>query len=153
VFECCDGCLLSFPGNLFVTYTLSNMIVLWNKLFIQTCFSKNGMAMRNPKKNLRKESWVRTSGTTKWDKLGQVGVRGTNGTRRRGSLDLSGTSGTRRRGSSDLRGTSGTRTRGLSTWTIPLVKNGTTRPWKSPPQYCTPSVYVPALLGALAVWI
>ena len=25
--------------------------------------------MRNPKKNLRKESWERTSGTTKWDKL------------------------------------------------------------------------------------
>ena len=32
--------------------------------------------MRNPKKNLRKESWRRTSGTTKWDKLGQVGVVG-----------------------------------------------------------------------------
>ena len=70
--------------------------------------------MRNPKKNLRKESWERTSGITKWEKLGQVGVRGRSGTRRRGSSDLSGTSGTRRRGSSDLRGTSGTRTRGLS---------------------------------------
>jgi len=34
------------------------------------------MAMRNPKKNPRKESWERTSGTTKWDKLGQVGLRG-----------------------------------------------------------------------------
>ena len=105
------------------------MIVLWRKLFIQKCFSKNGMTMRTSKKNLRKESWERTSGTTKWYKLGQVGVRGTSGTRRRGSSDLSGTSGTRRRGSSDLRGTSGTRTSGLSTWTIPLVPNGTTRPW------------------------
>ena len=42
-----------------------------------------------PIKNLRKESWERTSGTTKWDKLGQVGVCGTSGTRRRGSSDLS----------------------------------------------------------------
>jgi len=77
--------------------------------------------MRKTKKDLRKESWERTSGTTKWDKLGQVGVRGTSGTRRRGSSDLSGTSGTRRRGSSDLRGTSGTRTRCLSSSTSPLV--------------------------------
>ena len=47
--------------------------------------------MRNLKKNLRKleESWERTSGTTKWDKLGQVRVLGTSGTRRRGSSDLS----------------------------------------------------------------
>ena len=37
-------------------------------------FSKNEMTLRNPKKNLRKESWQRTSGTTKWGKLGQVGV-------------------------------------------------------------------------------
>jgi len=64
--------------------------------------------MRNPKKNLSKESWERTSVTTKWDKLGQVGIRGTSGTRRRGSSDLSGSSVTRRRGSSNLRGTSGT---------------------------------------------
>ena len=83
--------------------------------FIHKCFSKYGKVMKNPKKNLRKESWERTSGTTKWDKLGQVEVRGTSVTRRRGSSDLSGTSGTRRRGYSDLRGTSGTRTRGLST--------------------------------------
>jgi len=76
--------------------------------------------MRNPKK-IWEKSWKRTSGTTKWDKWGQVGVRGTSGTRRRGSSDLSGTSGTRRRGSSDLRGTSGTREKGLSTWTSPLV--------------------------------
>ena len=48
-----------------------------------------------PKKNLATESWERTSGPTKWDKLGQVGVRGTSGTRRRGSSDLIGTSGTR----------------------------------------------------------
>jgi len=40
------------------------------------CFSKNGMTTRNAKKNLKKESWQRTSGTTKWDKLGQVGVVG-----------------------------------------------------------------------------
>jgi len=31
---------------------------------------------QKPKKNLRKESWQRTSGTTKWDKLEQVGVVG-----------------------------------------------------------------------------
>ena len=39
-------------------------------------FSKNGITLRNPKKNLRKESWHRTSCTTKWDKLGQVVVVG-----------------------------------------------------------------------------
>ena len=58
----------------------------------------------------------RELGKDKWyNQMGQVGVRGTSGTRRRGSSDLSGTSGTMRTGSSDLRGTSGTRTRGLST--------------------------------------
>ena len=106
------GCLLSFRGNLFVIYTLSNMTVLWSKLFIQKFFSKNGMAMRNPQKISEKRVGKGQVG----DKWGQVGVLGT--------------SGTRRRGSSDLRGTRGTRTRGLSTWTIPLVLNGTTRPWK-----------------------
>jgi len=40
------------------------------------CFLKNGMTLRTPKKNLRKESWHRTSGTTEGDKLGQVGVVG-----------------------------------------------------------------------------
>ena len=40
------------------------------------CFSKNGMTLRNPKNNLGKKSWHRTSGTTKWDKLGQVGAVG-----------------------------------------------------------------------------
>ena len=34
------------------------------------------MTLRNPKKNLRKESCQRTSGTTRWDKLGQVEVVG-----------------------------------------------------------------------------
>ena len=33
------------------------------------------MTLRNPKKNLRKESWQRTSGTTKWHKLSQDGVQ------------------------------------------------------------------------------
>jgi len=32
------------------------------------------MTLRNPKKILRKESWQRTRSTTRWDKLGQVGV-------------------------------------------------------------------------------
>jgi len=99
------------------------------KTFHSNFFFEKWNGNEKPKKNLRKESWERTSGTTKWDKLGQVGVRGTSGTRRRGSSDLSRRSGTRRRGSSDLRGTSGTRTRGLSTWTSPLVPNGTTRPF------------------------
>jgi len=35
------------------------------------------MTMRTPQKNLRKGSWERTGGTAKWDRLGQVGVRGT----------------------------------------------------------------------------
>jgi len=41
--------------------------------------------MRTPKKNLRKECWERTSNTTKLDRLGQVGVRGTSGTGTEGS--------------------------------------------------------------------
>ena len=54
--------------------------------------------MRKPKKDLRKERWERTSGTTKWNRLGQVGVRGTSGTGIRGSsywvgLDETGTGG------------------------------------------------------------
>jgi len=65
----------------------------WKQTVHSKVFSKNRMVMRNPKKNLRKESWEKTSRTTKWDKLGQVGARGTNGTRRRGSSDLSWTSG------------------------------------------------------------
>jgi len=84
------------------------------KTFYSKAFFEKWNDNEKPKKNLRKESWERTSGTTKWGKLGQVGLCRTRGTRRRGSSDLSGTSGTRRRGSSDLRGTSGTRTRGLS---------------------------------------
>ena len=88
----------------------------------------------NDTENPKKKSEKRELAQDKWyNRRGQVGTswsRGTNGTRRRGSSDLSGTSRTRRRGSSDLRGTSGTKTMGLSTWTIPLVPNGTTRPWK-----------------------
>jgi len=78
------------------------------KKIIQKSSSKNGMVIRNPKKNLRKQSWERTSGTTKWDKLGQV--CGTSGTREVGLQIFSGTRWTRRRG--HFRGTSGTRTRG-----------------------------------------
>jgi len=33
------------------------------------CFLKSEMTMRNQKKNLRKGSWERTSGTAKWDRL------------------------------------------------------------------------------------
>jgi len=40
------------------------------------CFSKNGMTLRNANFFLRKESWQKTSGTAKWDKLGKVGVVG-----------------------------------------------------------------------------
>jgi len=105
------------------------MIVLWRKPFIQKFFRKMEWRWETQKKSeereLVKDKW--------YNQMGQVGTswsRGTSGTKRGGSSDLSGTSGTRRRGSWDLRGTSGTRTRGLSTWTIPLVPNGTTRPWK-----------------------
>jgi len=52
------------------------MIVLWNKLFIQKYFSKNGMAMRNPKNNSEKRvgkgQVVQPNGTS-WDKLEYVG--------------------------------------------------------------------------------
>jgi len=103
------------------------MIALWSKLFIQKCFSKNGIAKSYPKKNLSKESWEMTSGTTKWEKLGQVEYVGQVGQGERGLQILVWQVG-QGEVSSDLRGTSGTRTRGLSTWTIPLVPNGTTRP-------------------------
>ena len=108
-------------GLVFLLFVLSNMNFLvvgplqhdsnLKKIFSQKCFSKNWLTLRKPKKNLRKEGWQRTSGTTKWHKFTQVGVRGTSGTRRSGSSDLCGTSGTRRRGSSDRLGTSATRTR------------------------------------------
>jgi len=57
-------------------FILSNVMVLWRKRFSQKCFSKSRVAMGNLKKYLIKGSWERTSGTTKWDRLGQVGVRG-----------------------------------------------------------------------------
>ena len=85
------GCLLSFRGNLFVICPLQHDSTL-KKTFQSKEFFEKWNDNEKPKTNLRKESWERTSGTTKWDKLGQVGVRGTSGTRRRGSSDLSGTS-------------------------------------------------------------
>ena len=88
--------------------------------FCSKVFFEKWNGNENPKKKISAKRVGKgqvESGTTKWDKLGQVGVRGT--------------SGTRGRGSSELRGTRGTRTRGLSTWTIPLVPNGTTRPHSS----------------------
>jgi len=57
--------------------------------------------MRNAKKNLRNESCERTSGTTRWDRLGQVGFRGTNGTGTGGSPYWVGQDGTGAVGSSD----------------------------------------------------
>jgi len=35
-------------------FTPSNIIVLWRKYFSEKCFSKSGMTMRNPKKNVKK---------------------------------------------------------------------------------------------------
>jgi len=127
-------CMVMVVSCLFVEIWLSFIPsptwVLWRKLFIQKCFRKMEWRWETQKKSekreLVKDKW--------YNQMGQVGTswsRGTSGTRRGGSSDLSGTSGTRRRGSWDLRRTSGTRTRGLSTWTIPLVSNGTTRSWTS----------------------
>jgi len=80
-------------------FTLSNMILI--PFFSQKCFSKNGMTMRNPKTNQRKESWGMTSGTTKWDRLGQVVIHGTSGTGTGGSPYWVGQDGTGAGGSSD----------------------------------------------------
>jgi len=57
--------------------------------------------MMNPNKNLAKGSWERTSGTTQWDRLGQVAVRGTGGTGTGGSPYWVGQDGTETGGSSD----------------------------------------------------
>jgi len=46
------------------------------KTFHSKVFFEKWNDAEKPKKNLRKESWQRTSGTNKWDKLGQVGVVG-----------------------------------------------------------------------------
>ena len=46
------------------------------KTFHSKVFFEKWNDTENPKKNLRKVSWQRTSGTTRWDKLGQVGVVG-----------------------------------------------------------------------------
>ena len=60
-------------------FALSNMIVLWRKLFSQKSFSKNGMTMRNPKKIWKKRvgkgQVVQPNGTS-WDKLEYVGQVG-----------------------------------------------------------------------------
>ena len=66
-------------------------------------FSKSGMTMRKPKKNLRKGSWERTlaGGTAKWDRLGQVRVRGIGGIGTGGSPYWVGQNGTGIGGSSD----------------------------------------------------
>ena len=47
---------LSFRGNFLVVWTLQHDSIL-KKIFSQKSLSKNGMTLRNPKKNLRKESW------------------------------------------------------------------------------------------------
>ena len=69
------------------------------KIFSQKSFSKNGMTLRNPKKNLRKEGWQRFKWYNQMAQMAQV--------------DTSATSGTGRSGSPELRRTNGTRTRGL----------------------------------------
>ena len=46
------------------------------KTFHSNVFFEKWNDTEKPKKELRKESWQRTSSTTKWDKLGQVGVVG-----------------------------------------------------------------------------
>jgi len=66
--------LLTSPngtGLVFLLFTLSNMNFLvvcpfqhdsnMKKIFSQKSFSKNGLTLRNPEKNLRKESWQRTN--------------------------------------------------------------------------------------------
>jgi len=73
-------------------------------VFFETWNGNEKPKKKSEKRELGKDKWLTQMGP-KWDKLGQVRVRGTSGTRRRGSSDLGGTSGTRRRGSSDLRGT------------------------------------------------
>ena len=104
------------------------MIVLWRKLFIQKSFLKNGMTLRNPKKNLRKESWQRTSGTTKWDKLGQV-ESWDKWDKEKGVFRSEWDKWNKEKGVFRSSWDKWDRDKGLSTWTIPLVPNGTTRPW------------------------
>jgi hypothetical protein len=55
------------------------------KIFSQKSFSKNGMTLRNPKKNLRKESWQRFKWYNQMAQVGQVGTSGSSGTGRSGS--------------------------------------------------------------------
>jgi len=86
------------------------------KTFHSKVFFEKWNDTEKPKKNPEKRELAKDK---KYNQMGQVGTSWSRGT-----------IGTRRRGSSDLLGTSGTRTRGRSTWTIPLVPNGTTRPWK-----------------------
>jgi len=54
------------------------------KTFHSNVFFRKWNDTEKLKKNLRKESWQRTSGTTNWDKLGQVGVVGQVGQGERG---------------------------------------------------------------------
>jgi len=57
----CHLCLLQHDNTLKKTLHSNVFFDKWND---------------TEKRNLRKESWQTTSGTTKWDKLGQVGVVG-----------------------------------------------------------------------------
>ena len=54
-------------------------------IFSQKSLSKNGMTLRNPKKNLRKESWQRFKWNNQMAQVGQVGTSGSSGTGRSGS--------------------------------------------------------------------
>jgi len=81
------------------------------------------MTTRNSKTNLRKESWERTSDTTKWDRLGQVGVRaGDKWDRDRGVSILGGTGWDWDRGVFRLGGT------GWDSGQVPVQLNQSTCP-------------------------
>ena len=58
-----NGCLWSFRGNLVIVHTLQHDIT--SKKFSQSkVFFEKWNDNEKPKKNLSKESWERTSGTT-----------------------------------------------------------------------------------------
>ena len=71
-------CLRTFRGNLLVVDFLQHDSIL-DKYFSKQYFSKIGMTIRNPQKNLRKGGWERTGGIDKWEGwsrlkcMGQVG--------------------------------------------------------------------------------
>jgi len=99
------GCLVVIVCGLFVEiyflFTLSDTIVLWRKYVSERFFFEIWNNNEKPKTKSAKRELEKTGGTTKRNRLGQVGVCKTNGTGTGGSPHWVEPDGTGRMGSSN----------------------------------------------------